>query len=206
MNTLKDKIRCAVIAGSLDGKTFLCTGISRGMWRDWNYKSLCFDPYKGELDWGKQAVVFGPSMKEQEQGLSEVAIPREFSRFRRVISSVKPENKYAIYWDEISDTGGRDPKNAGLVTAARHNSNAVFLLGHSYATMLPRMRGSLSHLILGPVMEEDAKEWSRVMLDKAVMQATELKQYEFLFKRKHHPAKILRYSLTEIKAGVNPFL
>lgn len=205
MKRLPQKIRCAIIGGSLDGKTFLASGISRGLWRFYGYRSLVFDPFKGETDWGPQALVFGPSVREQQTGASDVAIPREFARFRRVVSSVKPEQKFAIFWDEVTDTGGRDRGNTGMVTAARHNSDAVFLIGHSYATLLPTMRGSLSDVLLAVRDPDDAAEWAKVMVDRDVMKATDLKQYEFLRKTKHRPASVVKYTPAEIKAGVNPF-
>jgi hypothetical protein len=203
VSRLKEKIRCAIIGGSLDGKTFLAAGISRGLWKFHGYRSLVFDPFKGETDWGRQAVVFGPSPKEQAAGQADEAIKREFARFRRVVSSVKPEQKFAIFWDEVTDTGGRDRSNTGMVTAARHNSDAVFLIGHSYATLLPTMRGSLSDVLLAVRDPDDAAEWSKVMVDPEVMQSTKLKKYEFMRKRKHEPIQILRYTAAQVMGGIS---
>lgn len=194
--------RCAIIGGSEDGKTFLATGISRGLWRHYRARSLAFDPYKGETPWGPQALVFGPTPQEQSRGQSEEACLREFELFRKIITTLKPEHNFAGFWDESGDNGGRDRDNKGLVTACRHNLRHFFMIGHSYADMLPAMRGSLTDVLLSTRSPEDAREWAAVMTDPDVMQATQLRQYEFLHKRKHHPVKILRYSLEQILAGI----
>ena len=190
-----ESIRCAIIGGSLDGKTFLAAGFSRGLYKNDGIASLVFDPYRGETDWGTQALVFGPD---------------DFEKWRRAVTNVRPEQKFAAIWDEGTHTGGDDKKNTKLVTAIRHNCPAFIYIGHGYSTLRPIMRGSLTHVCLAARDPEDAKEWARVMVDADVMRAAEpapprgngLRQYEFLKKRKHRPVEILRYSKAEILAGI----
>ncbi len=196
-------IRCAIIGGSEDGKTFLATGLSRGHWQRDRAASLCFDPYKGETEWGPQALVLGPSPQEQGNGTAYTACEREFEKFRRVISALKPENNFAGFWDEAGDWGGRDRDNKGLVTACRHNLKFFYMIGHSYADMLPVMRESLTDVLLSTRTEDDAREWASVMVDREVMKATQLRQFEFLHKRKHQPIQILRYTAEQILAGIS---
>lgn len=180
-------IRAAIIGGSEDGKTFITAGYSRGLWRERSSASLVFDPFKGETDWGKQALVFGP---------------KDFAKWKRVVSNVRPEMNYTAIWDEGTHTGGRDVENTELITAIRHNCPYFFFIGHGYSTLRPIMRGSLTHVVLAVRDPDDAAEWAKVMVDRDVMQATALKQYEFLKKRKHHPVEILRYTKAEIERGI----
>lgn len=203
---MSEKIRAAIVGGSEDGKTFLASGFSRGLWKARRWRSLVFDPYKGETAYGPQALVFGPTSAEQgNPDLYASAVTREFERFKRTVSSVKLEQKFCAIWDEASSTGGRNRDNTGLVTAIRHNCPGFLVLCHSYATLLPAMRGSLTDVILAARDPDDAAEWAKVMVDPSIIEAAQsLKQYEFLHKRKHQPARILRYSKAEILAGVVP--
>lgn len=182
---MSHKIRAAIIGGSEDGKTFLATGLSRGWWARDGFRSIVFDPYAWENDWGPQAKVF-----------------TDFDRWRAVIDRIRPEQKFAAIWDEATDNGGRDRDNAGLLTAIRHNCDRMLVIGHGYSAMLPIMRGSLTDVILALRDPDEARDWARLFVDEAVMQATKLKQYEFLHKRKHCPARVLRYTRNQIEAGI----
>lgn len=203
-------IRAAIVGGSLDGKTFLASGFSRGLWKNYGYRTIAFDPYRGETDWGPQAFVIGPT-KQQLKTQGDEVISAEFEKFRRIVRGIEPHQKIAVIWDEGTDTGGRDRDNTGLFTAIRHNTDAFFFIGHGFATMLPTMRGSLSDVILAARDPEDARDWARLMVDAEVMQASAprppvgngLRQFEFLHKQKHEPCKILRYSKWQILAGLS---
>lgn len=176
------KIRAAVIGGSEDGKTFFCAGLSRGHWRRDRMRSIVFDPWKGETDWGPQAWV-----------------TKDFEAFRRAAFNSKG---CAVFWDEGTSTGGRDRDNLAFFTAIRHNHPAFYFIGHGYATMLPIMRGSLTDVVMATRDPDDAAEWAKVMVDASVMRATSLRQYEFLHKRKHRPVRVLAYTKAEIIRGI----
>lgn len=176
------KIRCAVLAGSEDGKTFLCAGLSRGHWRFHGMTSIVFDPWKGETDWGKQAWV-----------------TKDFTEFRRAVANTKGK---AVFWDEGTSTGGRDNDNVDLFTAIRHLHPAFYFVGHRYTAMLPVMRTSITEILIAAADVEDIEPLARVMVDRQVMDAVNLKQYEFLHKRKHRPVRVLRHTKQEILAGI----
>lgn len=182
---MSEKIRAAIIGGSEDGKTFLASGISRGWWSRDGFRSLVFDPFHWENDWGPQAKVFG-----------------DFDKWRAVVNRVRPAQKFAAIWDEATDNGGRDRDNAGLLTAIRHNCDRLLVISHGFSSLLPMMRGSLTDVLLAVRDPDEAREWARLFVDESVMQATRLRQYEFLHKRKHRPARVLRYSAAQIKAGI----
>lgn len=187
---MSENIRAAIIGGSEDGKTFLASGFSRGLWKRYGMRSIVFDPFKGETNWGPQALVLGEG---------------EFAKFRHLAENVSRSQRFAFFWDEGTSTGGRERENLSLFTRIRHNSAAFFFIGHGYATMLPIMRGSLTHVFLAVRPPDDADEWAKVMVDESIRTtAPTLKQYEFLAKRKHHPSRVLSYTKNEILAGIVP--
>lgn len=138
-----------------------------------------------ENDWGNQALVFS-----------------NFEKFQRIAFMLRPSQNIAVFWDEGTSTGGRDRDNLKFFTAIRHNSPEFFFIGHGFATMLPIMRGSLSEVILAVRDPDDAADWAKLMCDRDVLQATTLKKYEFIHKRKHEPVRILRHTAAEIQAGI----
>ena len=180
--SLTAKTRAAVIGGSESGKTFLSIGWSRGLWAAHRLRSIVFDPYAQENNWGPQAWVTA-----------------DFEKFERAAFGTKG---CAVFWDEGTMTGGRDRANLKFFTAIRHNHPVFVFIGHGFATMLPIMRGSLTDLILARRDPRDADQWAALTSDAEVMQATELAQYEFLQKRMFKPVRRLRYSAEQIKAGV----
>ncbi len=202
---MNEKIRAAIIGGSLDGKTFLASGFSRGLWRAYGFRSLVFDPYKGETAWGPQALVFGSTEAERGAGVGNAANLREFDRFRRLVFSVKRSQKFAIFWDEATTNGGRDADNLEFFTAVRHNSDAFFCIGHSFTAVLPTMRVNISDAFLSAGDPEEFKKWASLLADSSLTaHAVSLKKYEFLHKRKHSPARVLRYTKEQILAGIVP--
>ena len=179
---LTAKMRAALIGGSESGKTFFAIGWSRGLWRRYRLRSIVFDPYARENVWGPQAWVTD-----------------DFEKFERAAFGTKG---CAVFWDEGTMTGGRDKENLKFFTAIRHNHPVFVFIGHGFATMLPIMRGSLTDLLLARRDPRDADQWAALTSDAAVMQATELAQYEFLHKRMFQPVRHLRHTAEQIEAGV----
>ncbi|EIP96803.1 hypothetical protein OpiT1DRAFT_01228 [Opitutaceae bacterium TAV1] len=178
------KSRVAVMGGSEDGKSFLVSGLIRGHWNREKRRAVVFDPWIGEIDWGPGAWVT--------------------DNFVRWKAAVENSNGCAVVWDEGTSFGGRDRDNIGLFTAIRHRHPYLYFMGHSYATMLPVMRGSLTGVLLAVRDPDDAAEWGRVMVDRAIVApAQRLKQYEFLYKRKHQPHRILSYTPAQIERGIS---
>ncbi|MDR2675319.1 MAG: hypothetical protein LBC18_10785 [Opitutaceae bacterium] len=180
---MNDKFRIAIIGGSEDGKTFLATGLVRGQWRFHRRRAIVFDPWPGENDWGKSAWVTD-----------------DFEKFRRAVEGTRD---CCVVWDEGTHTGGRDRENIKLFTAIRHTHPAFYFVGHSYAAMLPLMRGSLTGVFMATRDPDDAAEWAKVMVDETIREkAVRLGKYEFLYKRKHEPARVVKYTPAEIMAGI----
>lgn len=180
---LTKKIRCAIIGPSEGGKTFRCIGYSRGMWRYYRLRSIVFDPWLGENDWGPHAWVTG-----------------DFERWKRAVLNSKG---CCAIWDEASAYGGRDRENVELFTQIRHNHPALFCLGHAYASFLPIMRTNLTDLVLALADDDDADEWSKVMKDREIKPASlALGQYQFIHKRSFQPVRNLTETPAQIMAGI----
>jgi len=189
--SLTANIRCAVAGGSEDGKSFLVSGFVRGHWKRDRLRGLVFDPWKNKdrvpIDWGNNL------------GDGKPWVTDNFEKFRRAVVNTK---NCCVVWDEATSNGGRDSDNVALLTEIRHLHPAFYMMVHSYAMMLPVMRGSLTHAVMAVRDPDDAKEWAKVMVDRDVLQSTTLKQYEFLKKRKHRPVEILRHTPAQIHSGI----
>lgn len=181
---MKGHIRAAVIGGCQSGKTFLTSGFSRGVWGSRRLRSIVFDPWRGETDWGPQAWV-----------------SHDFEKWKRAVCGT---SGCAVVWDEATAHGGRDRENVPLFSELRHRHPVLFCIGHSHASILPVMRINLTDLYLSLADAGDADEWSRTMKDPAVMEAVKLRQFEFVHKRAFQPVRVLRHSKEEIEAGVQP--
>jgi hypothetical protein len=179
---LKGKIRCAVIGGSESGKTFRTIGYSRGMWRYYRMRSIVFDPWPEENDWGPQAWVTS-----------------DFERWKRAVTGTKG---CVAIWDEATANGGRDRENVPLFSEIRHRHPAIFCIGHAYSSILPLMRINLTDLVMTLADPDDAAEWAKIMKDPAVMQATQLQQYEYMHKRSFQPPRRLHESAAQIMQGI----
>lgn len=178
------KIRAAVIGGSESGKTFLVMGFSRGLWAARGLRSIVFDPWMPETKWGPQAWV-----------------TKDFDAWKRAVMGSR---NCCVVWDEASANGGRDAENVGLFSEIRHRHPVLFCIGHAYSVILPVMRVNLTDLFISAADSIDAKEWSRIMRDPAVMRACSLPQYAFLHKRAFQPVRVLENSAEQIKAGILP--
>jgi hypothetical protein len=176
------KIRLAILGGSESGKTFLASGFVRGQWRFFRRRSIVFDPWKGETDWGPGAIVFS-----------------DFQQFRRAVFGVK---NCCVVWDEGTSTGGRDRENVDLFTAIRHFHPAFIFIGHRFDAMLPVMRGSLTDVMLAKQHTNDLREWAALLADDAILTAAALDQYAFLHKRAFQPVAKLQHTADTIKAGL----
>jgi hypothetical protein len=179
-----EKIRAAVIGGSESGKTFLVMGFSRGLWQARGLRSLVFDPWRGENNWGAHAWV-----------------SHDFDRWKAAVMGTR---NCVVIWDEASANGGRDRENVGLFSEIRHRHPVLFCVGHAYSVILPIMRINLTDLFIAAADEIDAKEWGRVMRDPQIAEACLLPQYAFLHKRAFQPVRVLRYSKEQVAAGVLP--
>lgn len=178
------KVRAAVIGGSESGKTFRVIGYSRGFWQKHGLRSLVFDPWRGEHEWGGQAWVCS-----------------DFDLWKKAVQGT---TGCVVIWDEASTYGGRDRENVSLFAEIRHRHPVLFAIGHSYSSVLPAMRVCVTDLFMSSADAADAGEWSSVMRDPQVMQAVGLRQYEFLHKRAFEKIRILRESPAEIQAGILP--
>lgn len=179
-----ENIRAAVIGGSLSGKTLRTSGYVRGLWRCKRLRSLVFDPWKGETDWGPGAWVCA-----------------DFEQWKHVVANTKG---CCVVWDESTGNGGRDRENVPLFTEIRHRHPVIFCIGHACSSILPLMRINLTDLFISLADPDDAAEWAKVMKDPDVMKATALGQYYFLHKRAFRRVCLLHNTPDQIRAGILP--
>lgn len=147
---MSEKIRGAIIGGSMSGKTMRAIGYSRGLWRARGLRSIVFDPWLAENDWGAQAWV-----------------TKNFEEWKRAVLGTKG---CAVFWDEATTNGGDDENNAGLATEIRHLHDVMFMMGHSHSSIARVMRVNLTHLDLALSDDVDAMLWARTMKDPELLQ------------------------------------
>lgn len=177
-------IRAAVIGGSQSGKTFRTAGYSVGLWKTKRLRSLVFDPWKGETDWGAGAWVSS-----------------DFDQWKKVVTNTRG---CVAIWDEATAYGGRERENVPLFSQIRHLHPVLFCIGHAYSSILPIMRVNLTDLYISLADPDDAAEWAKVMKDPKIDLSTRLLQYQFLHKRSFHPVRILSETASQIRAGILP--
>ena len=178
---MSENRRIAIMGGSECGKTSLAIAISRGLWTQQKLRTLAFDPFDWEHTWGPQAWV-----------------TNEFHKFVHVVFRI---HKCAVSWDEGTDNGGRDSDNTKFFTGIRHYHPFFTFVGHDYAAMLPRMRTSLTDVILFKQDEDNAKKWAGLFTDKELLRSTALDQYVAIHKRAFRPARLLQVSKAQIESA-----
>jgi len=183
-----ENIRAAIIGGSQCGKTFRAAGYARGFWRGRGLRSLVFDPWKGETNWGEGAWV-----------------TPNFETWRRVVTNT---SGCVAIWDEATTHGGDDDdENAGFFSEIRHRHPAIFALGHCHSAIGRKLRVNLTDLFLALSDDVDAMLWARTMKDPELRNAANaavLPRFHFMHKKPYQPVKILSESADAIRAGILP--
>jgi len=151
-------INGGIFGPKLSGKTTLAIALSREYWRSQRMRSLVLDPH---LDaWGSQAWV---TANEDEFW------PAVF----------KSSNSLIIV-DEAAATIRRDRTLIPVFTQLRHKNHKLLIIGHSGVDLLPTMRQQMDTLFLFRQPAEAAEIWARTFADERLLQATQLRQYEFI--------------------------
>jgi hypothetical protein len=105
-------------------------------------------------------------------------------------SVVARKRGIAFVVDECGETIGRNPEPhiAALATDSGNNGNTGFFIMQRGVQISLTMRDQFTAIYLFNVNPDDAEEWARVFNDKALLKASELPQYHFIFKRRFQPA------------------
>ncbi len=108
-----------------------------------------------ERDWGTQAFVTNEMVWKRETGC-------------------------ALFVEEAAETIARDNEKTGLFTRVRHRGHRLHVSGHSGTNLKPEQRNQLHVLNLFQQTPKAAAAWCETFMDKRIMEATTLAQYEFL--------------------------
>jgi hypothetical protein len=147
-----------IFGPKLSGKTTLAKALSREFFLKQRLRSLVLDP--NAEDWGKQSLVFTDEEK-----------------FWAVVW--QSENCLVIV-DEAAATIRRDKDLIPVFTRLRHLHHKLIVIGHSGMDLLPVMRQQFDELYLFRQPESAAKVWAETMTQKGLLEAGNLRQFEFL--------------------------
>lgn len=148
-----------IFGPKLSGKTTLARAISRDYWLKHKIRSLVLDP-NGE-HYGEHAFVT-PDEK--------VFWP-----------NVWKTRGCLIIVDEAAETIKRDKDLIPVFTRLRHNVHKLIVIGHSGVSLLPVMREQIDTIYLFRQNRKAADTWAEVMTEDGLLDAVNLRQYEFIF-------------------------
>jgi molybdopterin-guanine dinucleotide biosynthesis protein len=169
--------RYGTFGGSESGKTTLVRHLTAEIHKRNGMKALVLDPI-GD-DWGEFSKVFS---HEQDD---------EFWK------AVWSNRNMMIVVDEGTEMIARDKTLIPVFTRLRHNHHILFVIGHRGDSLLPVMRDQLSTIYLFRQNKKSAEIWAEAFACEEIMQATTLKQYEFLICRRYDP----KTGLPSVKKG-----
>lgn len=151
-------VSAGIFGPKLSGKTTLAKTLSAQYWSKHKVRSIVLD-INGDT-WGEHAFV----MDDED-------------KFWKVVWETT--NSIVIV-DEAAATIRRDRELVPVFTRLRHNRHVLIVIGHSGMDLLPAMRQQFDTVYLFRQPESAAKVWAETMTEKGLLQAVELKQYEFI--------------------------
>lgn len=166
-------VRGGIFGPSLSGKTTLAKALSKEYWAQNKMRSLVLD--LNNESWGEQALVTADE--------------------KTFWPMVWRTNDCLVIVDEGTETIRRDKTLVPAFTRLRHHKHKLLVVGHSGTNLLPIMRQQIDTLYLFLQDEDSAKQWAKDFIQKDLLQAVELQQFEFLYCRRWQPCKKLRLKL-----------
>lgn len=151
-------VSCGIFGPKLSGKTTLAMELSRAYWVRLRVRTLALDPHIER--WGPQALVTADEKVFWE--------------------NVWKTTRCLIIVEEAAATIRRERDLIPVFTRLRHCNHILIVIGHSGMDLLPVMRQQLDTLYLFRQPESAAKVWAEVFTQKELLQAVDLKQFEFL--------------------------
>jgi hypothetical protein len=148
-----------IFGPKLSGKTTLAKVLAENYWTKQQLQTLCLD-INGET-WPKS--VWATSNEDE---------------FWQRVWQTKGQ---LVIVDEASSTIKRDKELIPVFTRLRHLNHKLIIIGHNGMNLLPIMREQFDTLYLFRQPEKASAIWAETFTDKRLLQASELKQYEFLF-------------------------
>lgn len=166
---MNEWINCGVFGPKLSGKTTLAKRLVADIHRTTGRRALVLDPHFE--DW--PPCCFLAPKRANEAG--EVYAAED--EFWRVVWN--SENMVVVV-EEAAATIRRDRDLVPVFTRLRHCHHRLLVIGHSGMDLLPVMRQQLDCLFLFRQPESAAKVWAETFTEKGLLQATELRQFEFI--------------------------
>lgn len=151
-------INGGIFGPKLSGKSTLAQSLSREYWLKHKRRSLVLDPHMDV--WGDQAWVTA-----------------EEEKFWPAVWNT--QNSLVIV-EESAATIRRERSLVPVFTRLRHNHHYLLIIGHNGTDLLPVMRQQLDVLYLFRQPKEAAEIWSKTFCDERLLEAQQLKQYEFI--------------------------
>jgi hypothetical protein len=174
------RLHFGIFGPGLSGKTTLARWLSWCYWCGWRVKSLVHD-INGD-QWGPQAWCTA-----EEEKFWEMVWHREVD--------------CALFIEEAAETIARDNEKTALFTRVRHRQGSggpghrLHVIGHSGANLLPVQRQQIHTLYLFRQSEAGAELWAEEFADDRILEATTLRQYEFLYCRIYDTPRRLTLNL-----------
>lgn len=165
--------RFGIFGPSESGKTTLARKISQQFWNREKRKTIVYDMW-GD-DWGQHA-----ESHTTDQTFWE---------------SVWKQQNCLIIVDDSSATIKRDSDLVPVFTMMRHHGHKLLVIGHSATDLLPLMRKQLQVLYLFKQDEDSCKIWAKTFMNKDILAAAELNQYEFLYCQMYKKSQKLKATL-----------
>lgn len=136
--------------------------------------TLAKEIVRGMSDNGYDTLVLDPNMEKWDR--AKVVMKDEVKFFDLVWKS----ERCLVVIEEATMTIARDKDLIDLFTRVRHQGHKLCIVGHSGMNLLPIMREQIHFLYLFRQNENACKVWADVMSERRLMDATNLKRYEFL--------------------------
>lgn len=147
-----------IFGPKLSGKTTLAKALARQYWLQHKIKTVCLDI--NEDQWDEWVT---PSADE--------AVFWEL---------VWKSRHCLVIVDEAAATIRREKTLIPVFTRLRHCNHKLLVIGHSGVDLLPVMRQQLDTIYLFRQPKSSAVIWSEVFTNDLLLQAVNLKQYEFI--------------------------
>lgn len=168
-----EKLPEGIFGPSLSGKTTLARAIVQQYEKQRGMRALVLDPH-GEK-WGEHSKVFSDEDK--------------------FWATVWEARRCVVVCEEASTTLRRDREFMPAFTRIRHNEHKLIVVGHSGTDLLPGMRAQIGTLYLFLQDPDSAELWARQMVDKRLLEATNLRQFEFLKKEAYQTPRKMKLAL-----------
>ncbi len=186
-NSTHGKKRIGIAGESDCGKTTLAIHLSRAMWTTHRTPSLVLDLWAHEHNWQVSSTV------------KQAWVTKSEEKFRDAI--IKKPGCLVII-DDGSVTINRDRDKLEFFTTIRHHAHHLICICHGPEDLLPGMRRNFNELFLFAQTVNSVKMWQESLPSmQGIARSTsvdghcDLKDYEFLWCRKHKDAEIKKLNL-----------